>query len=217
MTTDNPIKVRAIIPYMHHPSREAGLQWVTEWYKSRVDDVLIARSVEEPFNKSKTVNEAARDSQEFDILIIGDADCVICNYSLRVGISVAYNGQKLVIPHNSSCYTDPDQAQYLLRQPPALGANGRWFSGKRSKKPSPGGIWILPAQLLLARPMDERFQGWGGEDNEFIRRVRHTRLAGPLFHIYHEIASRAHRGRNLNLLRPRRRVRPKRKRVRRRR
>jgi len=56
--------------------------------------------------------------------------------------------------------------------------------------------------------MDERFQGWGCEDTEFLRRIPWRRWPGPLFHIWHAKASKERFERNRRLLRTARRNQP---------
>lgn len=196
----NP-RVKVIIPWKHHESRVPGLEWIKEWYSSLFgeDNIHISECSEPLFNKSKAVNAMAKKLEdESDILIIGDADCVICNAAIKAGIKDAYTYQKLIIPHTSHCYTNSRQAKYLLSRNPKRGAYGRWFLHKRGAS-APAGIWIIPTSVYLANPMNELFRGWGGEDTEFIARTPHLRIGGPLFHINHTKASRKHSKRNYRI------------------
>ena len=75
------------------------------------------------------------------------------------------------------------------------------FIRNQRTRACPGGLWIVHADLFNAHRMDERFEGWGCEDTEFLRRIPWRRLPGPLFHIWHAKASKEALGRNRRLLR----------------
>lgn len=205
MTTDKNAKV--IIPWLRHPSRRAGINWVKAWYASQLgsDSVMVAQTFKQPFNKSAVVNRAV-EACDSEIVVIADADCVITNRALRLGIELAMANNQLIIPHTSLCLTTHRQAKWLLAQPPEDGARGTWFRGNRRRKDgrfwsAPGGIWILPRELFLQHKMDESFVGWGSEDVDFKRRVPFSRIGGPLFHIWHEKAHKTKAKQNRDILR----------------
>lgn len=59
------------------------------------------------------------------------------------------------------------------------------------------------ADAILVNGFDERFDGWGGEDADFVVRLRHAgivkrrlRFSAVMFHLYHRAASREGTPRN---------------------
>jgi hypothetical protein len=60
--------------------------------------------------------------------------------------------------------------------------------------------WVVRGEFFLRYQMDERFQGWGGEDTELLGRIPRIRLSGPLFHLWHAPADRSNLRRNRRLL-----------------
>jgi predicted glycosyltransferase involved in capsule biosynthesis len=93
-----------------------------------------------------------------------------------------------------------EQSRRVLRWNPADPVPGKLYRNQRTRA-CPGGLWIVHADLFNAHRMDERFEGWGCEDTEFLRRIPWRRLPGPLFHIWHAKASKEALGRNRRLLR----------------
>jgi hypothetical protein len=121
-------------------------------------------------------------------------------FLLREATRLAGTGGKLVLPHNSVCKMTRKQSLRILRPNPADPVSGKLYRNQRTR-PCPGGLWIVRADLFNAYRMDERFEGWGCEDTEFLRRIPWRRLPGPLFHIWHAKASKESLGRNRRLLR----------------
>ena len=165
------------------------------WYEHCVGVVDVSETVE-PFSKAKAINEGVK-RHPGKILVIADADCVICNRAFNVSVEmVRQDPTHLVLPHNSLCLTTLQQANYLLALDPTKSVSGRLFRGTRKNRKCPGGIWVVNQKLLADNPVDERFIGWGHEDNELLSRVPHKRIDGPIFHIWHERASRKNAAKN---------------------
>jgi hypothetical protein len=195
-------KLQAIIPWLPNPSRLPGLNWVYEWAWARTgtEPYLSEAPKNEPFNKAKAINAAARKFPDC-ILAICDADCVVCNAAFRAGVeAVRSNPSKLCLPHSKFKPMTPAQAAWFLEtQSPSAGISGKLFPRRVGRRKAPGGLWLIDAELILANPVHEGFQGWGFEDGEFLDRVPYTRIDGPLFHIWHVPASRAYFNRNQRL------------------
>jgi hypothetical protein len=106
----------------------------------------------------------------------------------------------MILPHNSVCRMNRDQSRRILRWNPADPISGKLYRDQRTRA-CPGGLWVVHADLFQRHRMDERFEGWGCEDTEFLRRIPWRRLPGPLFHIWHAKASKERLKRNRRLLR----------------
>lgn len=191
-------EVKVVIPWRPEPSREAGLRWVSEYYRHRLGQDCVHIEVDDssrPFNRSKTINRGVAKFPDATV-VIGDADCIICNKALQVAVAEA--DDKMIIPHDSFCRTTRAQGKWILSKDPREPVSCKWLRSRRSK-PATGGLWVIRASLFLDHLMDERFQGWGSEDTEFLRRVPIDRRKGPLFHIWHVKASKRHFRRNKRL------------------
>jgi hypothetical protein len=89
-------------------------------------------------------------------------------------------------------------------------SSSRGFAMKSSIGPPPADAG-LPRRLCVVRAglrrhrmderFEERFEGWGCEDTECLRRIPWRRLPGPLFHVWHSKASKERFERNRRLLR----------------
>lgn len=191
------MKVKVVIPWRPEKSRLAGFNWVCSYYRHRLGNDSV--HVEEdrssgPFNKSKLVNSAALNYPDHT-LVIADADCFICDFSLMRAVRECPK-DKMILPHNCLCKMRMADKWWLTnRFSPDRRVRGRLFRKRRSRA-APGGIWVIHYDLFSQQPMDERFEGWGSEDGEYISRVPHTRYSGPLFHIPHVKQSRAHARKN---------------------
>ncbi len=125
------------------------------------------------------------------------------HWTLREAIRLAGTGTKMVLPHNSVCRMTREQSRRVLRWNPADPVPGKLYRHQRTRA-CPGGLWVVHSDLFQRHRMDERFEGWGCEDTEFLRRISWRRLPGPLFHIWHAKASKDRFERNRRLLRVRR-------------
>ena len=194
------MRVKVIIPYRLSPERDRGFRWVCRYYQQRLGYHTVYVEPDlgtDPFNKSRLINRAAAKFHDH-ILLIADADCFICDYSLYACIDACRDN--FYIPHNVWCETTPEQSEEILGMPCTRRIRGNLFRRNRTRKPAYGGLWVIEGRLFMEHKMDEDFQGWGCEDIEFVNRVPHIRINGPLFHIYHPYASREYRSRNLELL-----------------
>lgn len=193
-----------IIAWRDHPSRREGFRWVYEYYRHRIGENNVHVEVNEttgPFNRSAVFNAGVK---KFPgrIAIIADADCFLCDHSLKRAIREAggVHSDKLIIPHSSYCYTNYRESAQILKMDPRARVSGKMFRHRR-KKHANGGIWVLRSDLFLENLMDERFIGHGSEDTEYALRMNKIRYSGPIFHIAHEKQSRAYAKRNHALLR----------------
>lgn len=188
--------VKVVIPWRPEPTREPPFDWVCAYYRHRLGDDCVHVEVDEsdgPFNRAKIINRGVARFPDAKI-VISDADCFICDHSLFRAIREV--DRKLLIPHGRRYYMTKGQARQILARDPARAIGGQMFRQHRAKA-AIGGIWVIRADVFLKKPMDERFEGWGFEDVEFYRRVPRVRYKrSPLYHIWHEPASRAYRERN---------------------
>jgi len=179
-----------------------GFEWRVRYYSHRfgIDAVHIETDDTDcPFNKSRLINRAMA-QYAGHVCVITDADAFICDWTLREAIRLAGTGANMVLPHNSVCRMTREQSRRVLRWNPADPVPGKLYRNQRTRA-CPGGLWVVQADLFNRHRMDERFEGWGCEDTEFLRRIPWRRLPGPLFHIWHAKASKERFEWNRRLLR----------------
>jgi hypothetical protein len=195
------LPIRVIIPWRTEPTRQAGFEWLLRYYLHRFGDGSVHVQMDDgrgPFNKSRLINDAVG-LFPGHVCVISDADAFICDWTLREALRLAGTGNKLILPHYSVCRMTRDQSRRVLRWDPADPVSGKLYRHQRTRA-CPGGLWVVHADLFNRHRMDERFEGWGCEDTEFLRRIPWRRLPGPLFHIWHAKASKERLKRNRQLL-----------------
>lgn len=179
------------------PFRHAGCKYrfesfrflsdmLTEWLPDA--EFIMVDSGSEVFDRSRSRNLAV-ERAENDIVVLHDADTFATRENLLAAIEEARTHNGLVLPYNyygglskeSSARVLADKVKY----PP------------EKEKPeevnleSIGGIWVLRKELWWnAGGMDERFRGWGYEDNAFFAASETMnapvkRMKGSIFHLWH--------------------------------
>lgn len=126
---------------------------------------------------------------EHDIVVLHDADTLATKENLLAGIKAARTHPGLVLPYNFYRGLSQKSTDKILT----------W-----SKKPDPfketpeetndasiGGIWIMHKKLWeKAGGMDERFRGWGYEDDAFFYASETMnepvkKIPGDIVHFWH--------------------------------
>lgn len=193
----NGVPVQVIIPWREDPSRTAGMEWVAAYWQDRIGKPVHMEVDDSanPFNKAAMINRAV---ERFPghVIIVADADCILCDKPLYDAIQQANDDRDtLILPHTSFCLMTWTQSKRVLDLPPSIKMRGHWFRNNR-RRPGHGGVWVAHYDLFHKTPMPDNFSGWGYEDTTYLEIVPWKRLNGPMFHIHHRRASRRHRRRN---------------------
>ena len=109
--------------------------------------------------------------------MINNAEDFICDWFLGEAISLVGRGFDAIKPHNSVCRMSREQSRRVLRWSSADAISGKLYRDQRTRA-CPGGLWVVHADLFQRHRIDERFEGWGCEDTEFLRRIPWRRLPG---------------------------------------
>lgn len=165
-------------PYWDHPELE-----VVEGFQH--DDG--------PFNRAACVNRAL--DGDWDAAVIADADTVISLPRLLAAVHWHLTPTRLVLPHGRRMLLTEDYTRLLLggvvpvpteRAAPADASTVERYSNFRS------GVVVVHRELWnLVGGMDDRFVGWGGEDDAFADACETLgagpplRLDGELWHLWH--------------------------------
>lgn len=138
-----------------------------------------------PFNKSKLVNRGAAEVSLGEILCILDSDTYFGDDFIEGAVRSHVEGA--LLPHENILFMT-DISSDKLRAGRADTATPKQFYVTGGSK----GICVVVDQPSFAKVQgfDERFEGWGGEDRDFVDRVGNvapvTRLSMNLAHLDHE-------------------------------
>lgn len=180
------MKVALVIPWRPQPDRVEAYDFVLDHYSALMPDaeILSVDTDHEEFNLAAVRNDGMRRAENLgaDVAVLVDADCIICPHSsMESAIEAARSDGKIHLPFKSQHYlsaseTDLFMAHEVVR--PAKSGQGQ------------GACYVAtPEAYWRAGGSDERFSGWGGEDQGFIAAamalvgvVRHTGHAVSLWH-----------------------------------
>lgn len=140
-----------------------------------------------PFSRSAALNTAAELAGDWDVAVITDADSLVHPGQLLDAITLAGETQRLVIAHDRWVNVSPDEHDAFLATRAV-----RWRDDRE--------IYPMTVSSMLAMPrsvwdtvggFDERFIGYGYEDNAFAKTCRvltgePLRMVGSVYHLSHE-------------------------------
>lgn len=177
--------------------RERALAFVVEHYRTHhadlFDEITYGTSGE-PWSKGAAVRAAVDEISPAgrDVLVIADADSYVTNPAILAdAVELVSVGRKQwVTPHRSVFRLKQAETERLYSDPTRR-ARVRQVVRTPYIGPIGGGITVLSAEAFeRVGGIDERFEGWGGEDVAFGWMLEtlvgpHTRLAGNLVHLWH--------------------------------
>ena len=186
--------------------RAKALNWLVRYWLAGMPrcEVVIGNDDHVPFCKTGAVNDAFRRSAG-DIVVIMDADCyididVILDCARQIRRARRMNRKLWFIPYRhfyrltkaitESVLESNPAHPFIIPSPPpefmteyATGYSvGHWFGAL---------IQIMPREAFIAAGgMDERFNGWGGEDVSFMKAVDtlytpHMASPNQVTHLWH--------------------------------
>ena len=208
-------QISIIVPFQSkEPSRRKNWRWLKRYWKAHLPEaeVIIGKDRKSqrrlwrrhprPYSKTTAVNKAFRKAHG-DIIVILDADCYIwwevlnrCATQLR---EARKRGERIwFVPYRKLIRLNKAKTDELLGTNPrgpfqfttSLSRdeiewseyNGHQFGAM---------IQIMPREAFeLLGGMDERFNGWGGEDVAFLNALdtlwgKHRNTPNPVFHLWH--------------------------------
>jgi GT2 family glycosyltransferase len=148
-----------------------------------------------PFNRSAAINAAAEQAGDWDVAVIVDADITITPDQLRAGVERAQQTGRMVLPYKVRRSVNRTGTEQILN-----GYRGSWARWVEETQE-----WNVSTVVIVPRPLwdavggfDERFIGWGGEDEAFhaacLALAGVDRLDGDTWHLWHpKDPSRDHR------------------------
>lgn len=178
--------------------RDRIWEWCGAWWAERHPGWPIVEGHHDdggPFNRSAALNLAARIAGDgWDVALIIDADVICDPAQVRQAVTQAYESGSMVLPYTIRHDLNEPGSRRVME-----GEQGSWQRWVvKSYRDQVSSVLAVPRGLWEAvGGFDERFVGWGGEDNAFAI-VCETfggpvaRIAGEVWELHHG-ASRAER------------------------
>jgi hypothetical protein len=156
-----------------------------------------------PFNKSWAVNVGFRHSADgHEVLCVLDADVLPDHDFVRRNIArFRQPGVQAAQPFQDvlcldAAATEVALTQRLLRQAPD--PDRSWLRGFILRRPPGLCVWLRSRIFEAIGGMDERYEGWGGEDRDFALRISASaaldRHDDPILHLWHPSSASVQNG-----------------------
>lgn len=185
--------VSVLMPYKPDDGpRDQAFQYVRRFYERMLPgaQLCIGEDLDEPFSRSKAINRAASQAKG-RVFVIADNDLVYSPELLLQSMQLLSTG-RWVIP-----FARINRLSKAVSHRLVLEGSGNWpLSVQPDTKAAEASYFVGGMNVLLGQSFesvggyDERFIGWGGEDEAFAYSVdtlvgKHVRLEGELFHFWH--------------------------------
>lgn len=192
-------QVSVLIPWKAGcPYREESFAYVKEWFRLNTPpswQIIIAEHDSDPFNKAQALRDGFK--QSFGkIIVVHDSDLFCAG--LIDAVNHVEQRYKWAIPHLNVHRLTPEASRKVLD-----GTDPNEVLRDTHEKPYRGviggGIVVLRRDLFESCPPDNRFTGWGGEDESWGHALRivangsPVRGHAPLVHLWHPPQERMNR------------------------
>ncbi|MFI8686184.1 galactosyltransferase-related protein [Rossellomorea sp. NPDC077527] len=188
------INFSIIIPFhSKDPYRQKALSVVMNYYKTFFpkSKIIVASEGNVPYSKSAAINKAVKQAKT-ELIAIIDAD-ILCPKETMVSGLKLLGIYPLILPYNKVIDLSQHLSQLIYEKPHISLIHSKLHGKDRlGKKAIPvGGINLIKKSCFLKiKGFDERFIGWGGEDDSFVAASdticgSHKRLNGCIYHLWH--------------------------------
>ncbi|WP_035791932.1 glycosyltransferase [Kitasatospora mediocidica] len=149
------------------------------------------------FNKSWTVNVGVvHGARPAELVCVLDGDILVDrDFVARAVARFRQPGTQAHWPFQDMLFLDPQASRAAVRRRCQEGGAAVDQSGLRGvflRRPPGGCVWLRESLFSRIGGMDERFSGWGGEDQDFVWRAERygpmDRHADPVVHLHHDRA-----------------------------
>jgi GT2 family glycosyltransferase len=185
------VELSVLIPYKpDNGSRDEAFRWVSSFYQTYMPfaEVCLGSSKSENFSRSQAINDAAKKAAT-DLFLIADND-IFYDPSLILEAKEKLKKHAWVIPYKKVHDIHEESTRELLKTDPVWPLVTPVQSTVRPYKPK-GGLTLVPRKHFEAvNGFDERFIGWGGEDDAFAYAMntlcgKPYRLKKEVYHLWH--------------------------------
>jgi predicted SAM-dependent methyltransferase len=190
--TGNKMKISALIPYKADQGHRDRLwSFVRQRYEKLMPEIELCLGIDEnePFCRSRAINAAAAKAAG-DVFIIVDTD-VMFEPALIEKIKAVIHLHPWIIPFANGYKLTREATLRLLTQKPTDSISIA-PEDIESNVTLEGALMNVMTRKAFdaAGGMDERFLGWGGEDNAMVMALDtlcgpHFRMKEDIFHLWH--------------------------------
>lgn len=199
-------KVSVLFPFgTDNGPRERNFNWIRRFYEKMMPEVeiCIGESRDQPFSRSQAINHAASQATR-DIFAIADTD-IFYDPAILVESVKLLDDHAWVLPFSERLCLDEHSSEELLKIEPS------WPIPFQVNGSIPGQIGygllnVIPRKHFeTVGGFDERFLGWGGEDDAFSVCVNTLcgwmkRLDYKAYHLSHPPGDFTYYGDNVNYM-----------------
>lgn len=188
------------MPYRYeNRSRDRAYKWVEErWFQWMASSLPIEEIIVigdhggrgDPFSRGVARNRAFS-AAVGDAIIIADADTFVPLKSIVTALVHLDNGAPWVLPYDVYWNLDQATTERVLRHSPShFSMDGIFQYEHRIEGSTAGTLIMRPAAFQAVGGYDERFVGWGYEDNAFALALDtlvgpHATVQGSAYHLWH--------------------------------
>ncbi|WP_082252863.1 glycosyltransferase [Bacillus sp. FJAT-27251] len=189
--------VSILIPYKpDNGIRDINLNWIKNFYEKIFPNVeiCVGFSNDELFNRSKAINLAAQQATR-EIFVIADGDIFCDPEVIKDSIKhIMEMNATWVIPFRNIIRISEENSRSLVNKEPTWPLEVTDFEIIHTPEVNYlGGLNIITRNHFMAvGGFDERFLGWGGEDDAFSCAVNtlcghYKRLTHSIYHLWHPV------------------------------
>ncbi|WP_053362690.1 galactosyltransferase-related protein [Bacillus sp. FJAT-27251] len=188
-------KLSILMPYRpDNGPRDRAFSWVKEFYNKMLpeSEICISDCSTPLFSRAEAINNSAKQATG-DIFIIVDADIFLDPYIVNKSVHLL-NEHAWIIPYSRVKHISKKSTKALLNTEPSWPAQIQFEVSKSADAAARnfvGGINIIPRKTFeTVGGFDERFLGYGAEDDAFGHSVNtlcgpYLRLDTDIFHLWH--------------------------------
>lgn len=185
-----------LIPYRSDKGhRDRIFEWLLDRYNVLLPDaqICIGEDPQEPFNRARARNNAFSQATS-DTLLVADADTVFNPDPIMRAVWSVFSRRTWILPYDTYYNVTMDDTFEILKSDPAgsLPRPDRWDHRLTT---AVSGLLVLSREAFeKVGGYDERFEGWGYEDNAFQLALDtlytpHERFFGEYcLHLWHPVA-----------------------------